>query len=329
MKAYYFYISAFIYLQEADMMSASQNASKALEMFKKYGYFYEEAQCYLLMAEIYRVSCVHDIAQTMIESAIKIYEKMKLSYLHAQSMTVLGMLMLFENRFEEANDKFNIALDLCESSKINAEIYNQKALLNLAQKNNKEAEKNANRALVLHEKMKNYRGVAYSKQLLGHIYQNNRKYIKSSLFAQEASQLYLKQKNYSAYMETLYLQASSLCKSGKYKKAEKLLRMILDETRKNQTSFHIANAYSLLGLIYLQTDNLQRAKVLFQQSLNLEQSNERCSGLAADYINLALIDEMLGNNDSASNNIKVALEYAEKTEDEELIALVRDKVSII
>lgn len=329
LKAYYLYISAFMYLQEADMMSASQNASQALEMFKKYNYFYEEAQCYLLLAEIYRVSCVNDIAQTMIESAIKIYEKMKLNYLHAQSMTVLGMLMLFENRFEEAEDKFNTALNLCNLSKIHAEIYNQKALLKIAQKKNKEAEKNAQEAFILHDRIKNYRGIAYSKQLLGHIYQNSQKYSKSSLFAQEASELYLKQKNYSAYMETLYLQASSLCKSGKYKKAEKLLRTILNETKNRQTSFHISNAYSLLGLIYLQTNNLQRAKVLFQQSLNLEQSNERCNALVADYTNLALIDEMLGNNDSAKNNLNVALEYAEKTEDMELITLVKDKVSII
>ena len=63
---------AISYLQEGDMLSASEQASLALKLFKHQHFLFEEAQTYLLLAEIYRISCVNDIAQTMIESALKI-----------------------------------------------------------------------------------------------------------------------------------------------------------------------------------------------------------------------------------------------------------------
>ena len=62
---------------------------------------------------------------------------------------------------------------------------------------------------------------------------------------------------------------------------------------------------------------------MLQQSLFLEQNHERCNGLAADYANLALIEKLSGNQSAAADNIKLALEYAQKTEDADLINLIQ------
>lgn len=326
-KAYYLYTSAFGYLREADMMSASQNASAALDLFKKSGYLFEEAQCYLLLAEIYRISCVNDIAQTMIESAIKIYRLQKLKLFEAQATAILGMLMLYENRIEEAEDKYIKALRLADTDKVCAEIYNQYALLDLAQKNMESAFKKARRAFNLHRKINNERGQAFSKQLIAHIYIDKQQHTKAAAAAEYAAKLYFAQSNYSAFAECLYLKARALCELEDYKKSEILLRQILDLHKNNSLNFHVANAYSLLGLIYIQTRDFQRAKVLFQQSLQLEQSNERCNGLVADYANLAVVETCYGNTDAARNNLQTALEFAQKTEDEELIKLITEKIS--
>ncbi len=324
LKAYHAYLSAFAYLQEADMLSASENASQALKLFKKYGYLFEEAQTYLLMTEIYRVSCIHDVAQVMGESALKIFAQQKLSILQAKATAILGTLMLFENRLEEAEDKLNKALLLTSARTIEADIYNQLSLLKLAQKHKKSALKMAQKALTLHQFHQNERGEAFSRQLLGHYYFNAGNAKKTVSYAKIAGQLYLKQQNFSAYVESLYLQARALCQLEKFEPAEKLLRLILEEDKKQSLNFHIAHAYSLLGLIYLHLRDLPRAKTMLRQSLQQEQRHERCSGLAADYANLSIIETLSGNIKNADDNLKLAKEYAQKTEDADLLKLIEN-----
>ena len=122
------------------------------------------------------------------------------------------------------------------------------------------------------------------------------------------------------------MQARSLCQIFNYDKAERILRRILEENQQHSLNFHIADAYSLLGLIYLHKRDLSRAKALLQQSLHLEQKHGRCTGLAADYTNLALIENMSGDKDAADKNLQIAIEYAQKTENEELLDLIKNKL---
>lgn len=326
LRPYAAYIAAVRYLNEADMLSASQKASEALEGFKKHNFTFEEAQTYLLLAEIYRISCVNDIAQTMIESAKKIFNLSLLPIAEARAEALLGRLMLFENRYEEAEDKLDSALSMADNM-LKADIQNQQVLLKIAQKKEDEAFTLAKTALKENRRCGNRRGEAFSSQLLSHILATKNEYKKAATESQKAANLYLKQENISAYAECLYLKASVLCRMQNYVAAEKLLRHILELKKQYSLNFHIANVYSLLGLIYLWRNDLSRAKTLLQQSLYLEQRNERCPGLAADYANLALIEMRSGNVDTANEQLKIALDYATKTENEDLIALINTKIS--
>ncbi len=103
------------------------------------------------------------------------------------------------------------------------------------------------------------------------------------------------------------------------------MRKIIELAKQRHHNFHTANAYSLLGLIYLHSGDLGRAKVLLQQSLGLEQNHNRCSGLVSDYVNLALIEDLSSNKDKAQENIDIALEYAKQTQDNELIKLIESR----
>lgn len=325
LRAYGEYAAAVCYLSEGDMLSASQQASAALDNFKKRNFIFEEARTYLLLAEIYRISCVNDIAQTMIESAQKIFNLYGLRLAEAGATASLGMLMLFENRYEEAEDKLQKALTLANSV-LGADIKNQLALLKIARKENSEAQKLVVTAIKEHRKFQNSRGEALGRQLRSHLSAARQDYAGAAADAETAAKLYLKQDNISAYAECLYMKAAAFCRLKKDTAAEKLLRNILELERQHRLNFHIANVYSLLGLIYLQRNDLPRARVLLQQSLHLEQRNERCPGLAADYVNLALIENLTGNSETAAEQLKIALEYAQKTANEELIALVNAKI---
>ncbi|MDO4161512.1 MAG: hypothetical protein Q4D80_00710 [Pseudomonadota bacterium] len=323
-KACKAYLSAFAYMREGDMLSASEQASAALKTFKHLHYLFEEAQTYLLTAEIYRLSCVNDIAQTMIESALRIFTECRLSFFQAQTTAVWGQLLLYENRLAEAEDKLNKALSFAQN-RLKADIFNQFSLLKLAQKLPEEALKYAQKALNLHKKNSSRHGMAFSLQLCGHFAFETEKFKKAADLARKAAALYLEQHNFSAYIESLYLQARALAQIRQYDKAEKLLRLCLDENKKSETNFHIADVYSLLGLIFLQKNDLARAKALLHQSLRLEQNHERCSGLAIDYANLALIENLSGNPASADNNFRLAVEYAKKTGDEHLLHIIQHK----
>lgn len=325
--AYYNYCLAASYLYDGDMLSASQKASIALDYFRKKRYSYETSQCYLLLGEIYRLSCVNDVAQTMIEAAIKINREQKLPQLYGKSTASLGMLMLFENRLTEAEDKFNQALVMAQTENLRADIHNQRALLYLVQNKYKEAEKEVTEALKTFNALQNIHGQAFSLQLSAQIAFSKKQFGRALKYATEAIIAYEQNGNLSAILECLYLSADILFRQNKVKKSEELLRRIIKEDKHTKHNFHVANAYSLLGLIYLQKNELQRAKVLLQQSLHLEQRHRRCEGMVSDYTNLALIDNLAGNREAAKNNMQTALDYASETGNDELVKLIKNKLA--
>lgn len=324
-KAYYCLAAVNQYLQEGDLLSASQNASFAMKQFQKYNFLPEEAKSYLCLAQIYKISCVNDVAKTMIESAINIYKKRNLPLFLAKAEAIKGMQFLFENRFDAAKEQFLQALEYTKQPKIKAEILNQLALTQMCAQMPDDLEF-AQKAYIVHCQKKNVYGQALSLQLMGHIYNNRKKFATAIKNFKAAQKLYSKQKNFSAFCECLYTHAGILYQQKKYMQCEKLLRLILDTARQNPNNFHHANAYSLLGLIYMHTGDLQRAKVLFQQSLNLEQKNSRNQGIAVDYADLAIVEKLRGNEKSAEQNLQAALEYAKQTQDEQLIQLICKKV---
>ena len=78
----------------------------------------------------------------------------------------------------------------------------------------------------------------------------------------------------------------------------------------------------MLGLIYLKKHDIKRAKGLFQQSLDLEQVNNRLSGIATDYANMGLIEVYAGNKEQAIKTFQTALDYAKANQDDELIKII-------
>ena len=323
------YLLAKTGLYDADMHFASQNAMKAIKLFKKYKYYYEEADSYMLLGEIYRVSAVFDLSQMMFDSAEKIYESLDNEVKTAEIKALKGMLYSAQERFDEAKDMFSKSKDVFSEHKLvkeKAEIANQQALLSIMQKKYAKALKYTDDALLLHERCKNHAGEAFSYELKAIVELYKKRYAEVYEKAQHAMKNYTKVKNYSGFVDSAYIAAQAKFELGDYEKTEELCRQIIDVYEKYPTCFHIANVYSLLGLVYIKQNDYNRASALLKKSMSLEQCNDRYVGVATDCMNLALIERKLGRKDNVSYYLNSALENAIKHQNQELIDIIKHQI---
>lgn len=320
------YLQSSLDINDGDLLAASQNANQAIKIFHKEKAYYEEAKAYMRMGVIYRVSVVADISQIMFETAFKIFDTLACYNEMAIAYGNLGMLMASQRRFETAADYYQKAEEITQKSgqiKLKAEIKNQQALLGLMQGQNDEAEKIASAAVKIHSKLGNEEGIAFSKEILANIAWNKKELKKVMQLAFEAKNIYKELNNLSACAESMYLLALCLFEQNKSDEAEKILRDIIALAENNPCNFHTANAYNLLGLIFLKKNDLRRAKGLFQQSLDREQVNNRLGCIAADYANIGLIEFRSGNIEQAQKTLATAIEYAEVNEEIELVEILK------
>lgn len=71
LKADFLLLTALGELYQTDMYSASAHCSQALRLYQKNGFAWEEAECYMALAQIYRISGIFDVAFTMLREAKK------------------------------------------------------------------------------------------------------------------------------------------------------------------------------------------------------------------------------------------------------------------
>lgn len=240
------------------------------------------------------------------------------------------MLMVMQSRFEEADDYFQKAREIYhpDGQQLGeAEIINQEALTALIKKDFKTARKLAETALGMHQDIKNQEGTAFSLELLGHLESETKNWQQALEHAKQAQKIYSKTSNTAALLEALFLEAKANFELEENKAAEDILRKIIDFSKSHSSCFHVANAYNLLGLIYLKQGNLQRAKGLFQQSLDCELHNDRASGAAIDYANIAMIEYRRGQQEQAEKTLSTALEYAKADGETDLAKYLEEQLN--
>lgn len=329
-KAKQKYWQSYFDMQDGDLLSASGNCSLAIGIFKKHNILYEEGQAYFRLGTIYRISALSDVAQMMLETALKIFAELGLESQQAEALGNLGMLMTMDNRTEEAQSYFAKSLDVFEKNNNQqgaAEIINQQALGALIAKQFDNAKALALTALNKHEALKNLEGEALSHELLGHVYSNDKNWNKVVEHAQKAAQFYKKKRNWSAQLESEFLAANALFANQQIAEAEELLRGVIKKSNECKNCFHIANAYNLLGLIFLQKGELLHAKGLFQQSLEYEQKSNRLDGMAIGYANIAITEAQRGLNEQAIKTLETAIEYAKAHGETELSVQLENKLN--
>ena len=326
LRAHYFSHLAQIALKNGDLAFASRQFYKAVKLFNRSNAFYEEGETYLKLGTIYRISFIDDMAETLFLSALKIFTSLCFEKGIAKAYAYLGMLMTGEERFNEAEEYLNKSLQIYNTLKYeleSAEILNQLALLFLLQKDYKKAQSFIKDAQKKHSLLKNQEGIAFSLDLLANCYWKQKDLANTIKFAAKAADIYEKCTNISGFLDSLYLQAQALFESDNSTESETVLRKIIAIGKKDSGCFYLANAYNLLGIIYVKRKDLSRAKGLFQQSLDLEQRGVRSKALAADYTNLGLVEIFRGHEDEAKKNLQTALGFACEIEDDDLCEQIR------
>lgn len=306
---------------DGDLQRAVDYGVRANRRFAKSKAWYEEARSLVFLGTVYRVSSLFDAAYIMYKTAENIGRRLKSPVLTTEALANLGMLMMTENRFSEAADFLAEAAKTARKHKLDgylAELGNQRALLKLLTAAPAAAERYAQTALERHTRLKNRGGQAFSYELLSHAAKEKADYPAMVSRASQAEAAYKGSDNISAYLESMYLRAEGLFLQAKNRRggkkylesAETVLRRILMIAKKKSGCFHAANAYTLLGLIFLRRKEYARARALFNQSLALEQKDERITGIAADFANIGLTEKLCGNREQARKNLQAALEYA-------------------
>ena len=329
LQAYHKTHLAQIALKNGDMKFASRLFYEAAKLFNQSKAFYEEASVYLQLGTIYRVCFIDDVAETLFYSALKTFKMLKHNDGIAKTYANLGVLMTGQERFSEAEDYFAKALSLYRLSGQDlavAEIKNQQALFLLLKKDYALAQKLLRQAHKEHAKLKNSNGIAFSLELMANCFWKQKIFDKTLENAQKAVSFYQKADNISGLLESLYLQAQALFNLNNDKAAEDILRKIIAIGQNDCGCFYLANAYNLLGIVYMRRKDLRRAKGLFQQSLDLEQRGVRTNALATDYANIGLVELSRGSKDSALKNLQTALDLAQQTEDADLCEQIQNQL---
>jgi tetratricopeptide (TPR) repeat protein len=112
-KAKYLLLTAKAELYQTDMLSASSHASRALKIYQRLGYAYEEAECYQTLAQIYRISGVFDVAFTMLKEAKKLYKELKLFAKTAETEAYFGLTEIGRENYKPAAEYLQSAEKIC------------------------------------------------------------------------------------------------------------------------------------------------------------------------------------------------------------------------
>lgn len=358
LKADFLLLSALGELYQTDMYSASAHCSRALRLYQKNGFAWEEAECYMALAQIYRISGVFDVAFTMLREAKKIWQELSIRAKQAETEAYFGLAEIGRENYAAAEEYLAAAARICAEHNLfqtGADIKNWLGLAAYLQhEDDRAAEAFAavacpdapsaplpandspqtattssapvTAAFSASPAAATPQARAFAAEMLARINLRRRQYPQALSCAGEALALHRLDNHRPGIFENLYLKAEILYASDDYEQSAEILTALIKEKTPAFTTFYPANAYTLLGLINLRQDRLNAARTLFKQAVDLENSQNRIKGAAIDYNNLAELALREGSGEEAETYIRQALSYAEALEDEELKNYLKAKL---
>lgn len=113
LKADFLLLTALSELYQTDMYSASAHCSQALRLYQKNGFAWEEAECYMALAQIYRISGVFDVAFTMLREAKKIWQELGIPAKQAETEAYFGLAEIGRENYAAAEEYLAAAARIC------------------------------------------------------------------------------------------------------------------------------------------------------------------------------------------------------------------------
>ena len=328
LRADYLRLSALNELYQTNMYDASKKLSKALKIYQKNGFSYEEAECYLALGQTYRISGVFDVAYTMFQEAEKLYQSMDIPSKQAEAVAYQGLLEISRENYKTSEEYFIKAEEICQEHQLAQtanDIRNWHGLALYLQAKMPQAQK-LFQTVISNKSPTSKEASAFAYEMLARITLRSKHFDKALHYAEQALIRHNENHHQAGIFENLYLKAEIYYVSDNLQKSAEILTALVRNKTSSYTTFYPANAYSLLGLIEMRQNNLRMARTLFKQALDLENSKNRLKGAAIDYNNLAEICLQEGDKNSAENYLRQALNYAEEIEDTELRDYLKAKL---
>ena len=113
LKADFLLLTALGELYQTDMYSASAHCSQALRLYQKNGFAWEEAECYMALAQIYRISSIFDVAFTMLREAKKIWQELGIPAKQAETEAYFGLAEIGRENYAAAEEYLAAAARIC------------------------------------------------------------------------------------------------------------------------------------------------------------------------------------------------------------------------
>lgn len=325
-KALYYYLLAQHELYMTDMKTASEQCSKALRIYERLGFTYEQGKCYFLLAQIYRIAGITDIAYTMLREAQKIYKTLDIKAKLTEIEAYFGLIELGLEHYDIAIEYLTKASKMSVQFKFDntsADINNWLGLVFFLNNQVKKAENHLKKA---YKQTQTKEGKIYASEMLARLYFKNKNYAEAEKYIKKALLLAEDLKSYAHIFEITYLKAELHYAQEQYDICAKLLTRLIQQKTPASTTYYPANAYTLLGLVKLKANDLETAQTLFKQAVDLERSRNRLKGVAIDYNNLAELAHLKGQREEEYKYLNQALEYAKSIEDKELSEYLRAKL---
>ncbi len=308
-------VSARLNLREGQLKEASLDIERALSIFKKQKWLYEEATAYIVWGEIYRMAGEYDIAEMMYKSALKIWQKINCLTGVCEVLGNLGTLCAAQARWQEAEDYFTRAEAINirhKAEKLHLSILCHHAILEVMRQKPKQALRR-----IEHIKVEKYdddmKALILSVQVRAEAALHHQG--KACKLGKEVFDLYWKRKKYAQAWDIKYLTADIYLQEKKYLQAELILRDLLKAARKKKTNVALEDVYTALGLAMLGRGDFAGAKKYFYEALNLEIGNNNFAGAAVDYMNLAEVFRQSGDIEKECRCLDGVLQYADGNEE--------------
>lgn len=324
-KAQYLYLSSLNEMYLTDMLSASSHCSQALRLYQKLGYIYEEAECYMVLMHIYRISGVQDVAFSMLQEAEKIYNHLAISAKQSEVQAYFGLIELGRENYDVAMQYLLKAAETAQKNNlvnICTSIYNWLGLTSFLNNELNKAEQYLKKVLVKQQTAEN---VAFAAEMLARIYKTQQNYKQSLRYTEQALIANRQVQNSAGIFESLYLKAEIHYQQKEYATSKNILVELVRHKSPPSTIYYPANAYTLLGLINMQEGELNMAETYFKQAADLEHGRNRLKGAAIDFNNLAELARIKNLPEDAERYLNQAIEYAEKINDEDLKSYLLSK----
>ncbi len=249
---------------------------------------------------------------------IALQEYKKINHQRGQGITLGNIAALYIGNSNIDSTRYYLHKSIVINTKNGFEInllynYYNLAIIESKQSNSKEAIKNIRTALYYAEKLHNNRFIAYCNALIGVIYMELEMY-------DEAEKFLIRARTKFDELDDSFGTAQQYVNLGKlynerdnnYLKAIKLYKKAVDHYSKIGDSINRSEALGNIGRNFLQSNQLDSAKIYINKSLTISKKSENPDELVRSLTNLGEIGVMENELEAAKRNIYQAILIAKK-----------------